>query len=261
MQKLTLVKKYLQYTCCSKTNFDIHSPFLFELVTKVFQGGSADTEYLKVEALKAQFLKDSRTISVTDLGAGKTSVKQEIRHIRDIAKTSSKSNKYGRLLFRLIKYLRPGTVLELGTSLGFSTAYMANGCPSSVIFSIEGCPNIAELAKSNFIKLDISNIHLVVGSFDDKLPGILNSLHQIDFVFIDGNHRQEPTINYFEQCLIKAVNDTVFVIDDIHWSEGMENAWDHICNHPSVTLSVDIFFMGIVFLKKELSKQHFIIRY
>jgi predicted O-methyltransferase YrrM len=211
--------------------------------------------------LKHQLVKDKRTITVTDLGAGTSSGQGKERSIGFVAKSSSKSKKYGRLLYRLVQFYKPATVLELGTSLGFSTAYMALGNPSSQVITIEGCTNIASLAKINFQKLNIHNIRLINGSFDGELLNVLNSIPQVDFVFMDGNHQYEPTIKYFEQCLPKAVNETIFVIDDIYWSKGMESAWKYICNHPSVTLSVDIFFMGMVFVRKELTKQHFIIRF
>jgi predicted O-methyltransferase YrrM len=261
MQKLEILKKYLHYRLFSSTRYDIHPPFLFELVTQVFKNKSVDPDYLKIEDLKHQLIKDNRKIIVTDLGAGSASRNRKERKIGFIARSSSKSKKYGRLLSRMVHYFQPQTIIELGTSLGFSSAYLASGNPESKVITIEGCPNIAKLAQENFNKLGIRNITLVNGSFDDVLPGVLNFTGRIDFVFMDGNHKKEPTIKYFEQCLTKAVNETVFVFDDIHWSGGMEEAWNHIINHPSVTLSVDIFFMGIVFLKKELTKQHFIIRF
>ncbi len=261
MQKLTYIQRYFQYRWNSRSSFGVHPPFLFDLVTKVFENTAINENFLPLEALKQKLMKEKGIISVTDLGAGTTSGLGKTREIGYIARTSSKPAKYGRLLFRLAEYFKPETILELGTSLGFSSAYLALGNPLSKVITIEGCPNIAGLAQANFDKLNIQNIQLVVGNFDENLPAILNEQTRIDFVFIDGNHKEEPTINYFEQCLSKADNETVFIIDDIHWSEGMENAWNQISNHPLVTLSVDIFSMGIIFIKKELTKQHFIIRF
>ena len=261
MQKLAFLIKYIYYRLFSSTSYDVHPPFLFDLVIKVFEDKSVDERFLKIERLKQQLLKDKRSIKVTDLGAGSVSGRGKERKISYITRTSSQSKKYGRLLSRLVNYFQPNTVLELGTSLGLSGAYMAAGCLTSKIITIEGCPNISNIAKANFQSLGIQNITLINGNFDNELAGILNTVAQVDFIFIDGNHQKEPTIKYFEQCLTKAVNETVFVFDDIHWSTGMEEAWNSICNHPSVTLSVDLFFMGIIFIKKELTKQHFIIRF
>lgn len=261
MQKLTFIQRYFQYRWNSRSSFGVHPPFLFDLVTMVFENTAINENYLQLEVLKQKLMREKGIISVTDLGAGTTSGLGNARKIGFIARTSSKPAKYGRLLFRLAEYFKPTTILELGTSLGFSSAYLALGNPLSKVITIEGCPNIARLAQTNFDNLNIQNIQLVIGNFNEKLPAILYELPRIDFIFIDGNHKEEPTINYFEQCLFKAGNETVFIIDDIHWSEGMENAWNQIRNQPLVTLSVDIFSMGIIFIKKELTKQHFIIRF
>ena len=86
-------------------------------------------------------------------------------------------------------------------------------------------------------------------------------LKTIDLAFIDGNHLEVPTITYFKECLHYANNDTLFIFDDIHWSQGMENAWENIKKHPKTTVTIDLFFVGIVFIKSELSKEHFTIRF
>ncbi len=260
MQQLNFIREYLKYRFSSRTKFDIHPPFLFDLVTKVFEDRKRYPDYIRVEKLKRDLLKDKRKIEVQDFGAGSSVDKGHLKEIGRIARYSSKPKKYARLLYRLVKYFQPETILELGTSLGFSTAYMALAKPDAKILTIEGCPNISAMAKENFNNLNINNMQLITGEFDKVLPEVLAGI-KADFVFIDGNHRKEPTINYFEQCMAKAHNDSVFIFDDIHWSQGMTEAWEYICRRPSVTLSVDIFAMGLVFFRKELSKEHFIVKY
>lgn len=261
MQKLRFLLRYIDYQRHSKNKFDIHPPFLFNLVTKVFEDKILYPEYQLVENLKSELLSSKKTISVTDYGAGSQVDKGTVRSIGAITKHSSKPAKYGRLLFRLARYLNPMNVVELGTSVGLSSCYMALSNPDVKLTTIEGCPSIAEVAKNNFQKAGIQNIQLITGNFDNVLPNLLKSLPAVDFVFIDGNHRKEPTIAYFEQCIKKSVNDTCIIFDDIHWSDEMEQAWHNIIHHNSVTLSIDIFFMGIVFFKKELTKQHFTVRF
>lgn len=239
----------------------MHSPFLFDLLTKVFDDKREYLEYSRVEQLKRKLLQDNTIISVTDLGAGSKVDKGNQRSISRITKNSSKSKKIGRLLFRLAKYFNSENILELGTSVGLSSMYLSLANPGSKITTVEGCPNISRIAKENFKNLEIENIEVQTGNFDDVLPQILESAANFDFVFIDGNHREEPTIRYFEQCLDKVTNETIFVFDDIHWSEGMENAWQHIQDHSRVTLTVDIFHMGLAFIRQELTKEHFVIRY
>jgi predicted O-methyltransferase YrrM len=251
----------MHYYFQAVTKYDVHPPFLYELITQVLNNKKSFPEYDRVEGLKSKLLKDQTKIKVEDYGAGSRVNRSNERSIAQIARNSSKTKKYGRLLFRLVKYSKPENILELGTSLGLSSAYMALASPDSKITTIEGSTEIAKSAQKNFDILDLQNIKLVTGQFDQVLPDLLNKIPQLDLAFIDGNHQKEPTIRYFEHCLAKSVNDTILVFDDIHWSEGMEAAWKTIQQHPSVTLTVDLFFMGLVFLKKELTKQHFIIRY
>ncbi len=261
MQQLDVIRKYLAYRFSSKTKFDVHPPFLFDLVTKVFNNKRFFPDYVKPENLRKKLMKNKTIIEIEDYGAGSSLTNSKFRSISQIAKSASEPKKYGRLLFRLVNYFKPATIVELGTSLGLSSVYMALGNPEAKVFTIEGCRNIFLEARKNIDELSLTNIELINGKFDEVLPELLANQEKVDFVFIDGNHRREPTISYFEHCLGKADNNTVIVFDDIHWSEEMEAAWMMIKQHPSVTLSVDIFFMGMVFFKKELSEEHFIIKY
>ena len=261
MAKMDLIIQYLKYFRKAQTKYDVHSPFLFDLITQVFEDKRKYPEYHKVEKLKKELLKNNELITVTDLGAGSTVDKGEKRSVSSIAKNASKSKRIGRLLFRLSRYFQPNNILELGTSLGLSSLYLAFGSPSSKIVTIEGCPNISKIAIENFQQVSMDQINLKTGNFDDKLVEVLEQIEILDLTFIDGNHQFGPTINYFEQCLAKSSHDSIFIFDDIHWSDGMEKAWENIINHPDVSLSIDIFHMGIVFLRKELTKQHFVVRF
>jgi len=261
MQNAKLLLRFLRYLLRSNSKFGVHSPFLYQLITEVFEDKTIYPAYQEVESLKAALLKNEQQIEVIDHGAGSRVDKGNLRSISRITKNTSKPTKYGRLLYRLVQYLKPDNVIELGTSMGLSAAYMAFARPESKIITIEGSPNIAKVAKKNFDDLNLPNVQLNQGTFDEILPKILRETGKTDFVFIDGNHRKAPTLNYFEQCLSRAVNDTCLVFDDIHWSEGMESAWEVIKHNRKVTLSVDLFFMGIIFFKEELTKQDFVIRF
>jgi predicted O-methyltransferase YrrM len=162
----------------------------------------------------------------------------------------------------MVNYYQPKNLLELGTSLGITTAYMAMAAMGSKIVTMEGAEAVAAVAKNNFNSLQLKNIDLVTGNFDETLLSIVNRQPAIDFIFIDGNHRLEPTIRYFEQLLPYTNNNTILIFDDIHWSEEMEAAWKIIKKNPSVTASIDLFFIGIVLFRNEFkAKQHFVIRF
>ncbi len=254
---------YLSYktTAKHKKGYGIHSPFLFNLITNVFNDKSEHNGYKKVEQLINQLKASDQRIKKIDLGNGSKYQQTNNVLISDLAKHSCISKKYGRLLFRLARFLNPVNTIELGTSLGVSTCYLALGNQNSSVYSIEGCPECFNKALENISSLDLDNIHLVNGNFDNELPGILKETQNIDMVFIDGNHRGDKTLDYFNQFIQAAHNDTMIIIDDIHWSNEMRRAWKTIYNHPLITLSIDIYRMGIIFLKKELSKQHFVIKY
>ena len=213
------------------------------------------------KALRKELCKSEKTIQITDFGAGSKINNSTKRKIKDVAKNSAKNSKFGKLLYRIIKFYQPKNILELGTSLGISTCYLAKATPKGKVFTFEGCSETAKIAQQNFEKLNIKNIEIIHGNFNATLKPKLKEIKNIDLAFIDGNHQEEPTITYFKECLRYANNNTLFIFDDIHWSNGMENAWEQIKKHPKTTVTIDLFFVGIVFIKSELSKEHFTIRF
>lgn len=263
MNKVRFIRRFLHYYRHALTKYHVHSPFVFELLTKVFDDKFHYPDFAKPEAIRRSMLENSSTIEVNDFGANAFSKKYvtSYKYIHQIAKNSAIQQKYGRLMYKMVKHIEPKTIIEMGTSLGISAIYLSLAAPHSKIHCLEGCSNTAEYAKKNFDSLRLKNIQLYIGNFDTVLPQVLEKVEFVDFAFIDGNHREEPTIQYFNKILPKCHNDSVLIFDDIHWSKGMENAWEYIIKHPSVTLSLDLFYMGWVFFKKEITKQDFIIRY
>ncbi len=211
--------------------------------------------------LRKELLKNRTTIEVNDLGAGPGERIVVKRKISDIARSSTQPDKYGLLQYRLVRQVKPQTILELGTSLGFTTSLLAKALPETRIITIEGCENTAELARENFKRLEINNIVQITGSFDEVLDGVFKLYQPIDYIFFDGNHRMAPTLNYFLKSLNHASENAVFVFDDIRWSDQMETAWEEIQKHPGIKLSADLFTMGILMFDKTLPPGRFRIRY
>ena len=259
-----LVLKYFTYYLKADNGkgHGVHSPFVFDLITKVLKDDRQFYSFEQIELLRFELLKDSTSITVEDFGAGSRVKKSPIRTVSEIAHSSLKPKKYSQLLFKLVNYFSPKVILELGTSLGITTAYLASANQNSSVITMEGSREIGSIAIDNFKELSINNIQVVEGNFDNTLNNTIANLAQIDFAFLDGNHRYEPTIRYFDQVLLKSNENTVIVLDDIHWSKEMEAAWDYVQKHQSVTLTIDLFYIGLVFFRKEkLAKQHFLIRY
>jgi predicted O-methyltransferase YrrM len=259
-----LAFKYLKYllTASNGKGHGVHSPFVFEFITKVLNDKSSFGCFSAIESLRRAFKNNNSEINVPDFGAGSRMQLQHKRKISAIANSSLKPKKYSRLLFRIVHYYKPQTLLELGTSLGITTSYLACANPQASVITMEGAREVAAIAQNNFNKLNLSNIKIVEGNFDETLPAVIYQLSNIDFAFVDGNHRKEPTLNYFYQLVNISKPSTILVFDDIHWSAEMEQAWNEIKQHLDVTLTIDLFFIGLVFFRKEQTiKQDFIVRY
>ena len=262
---LTLGFKYLKYlvTAANGKGHGIHSPFVYNFIEKVLNDKLYYPEYLQIEKLRSQLLKSNETINVEDLGAGSYAKDNaRVRKIADIARLAAKPRKYAQLLFRIVRYYKYVNLLELGTSLGLTSAYLASASQEGRLLSIEGSPEIAKLAQKNFSQLALNNVRILNGNFDELLNTALSEIVQPDLIFFDGNHRFEPTLRYFKQCLPFAQQETVFIFDDIHWSDEMEQAWKTIQQDEAITCTIDLFFIGLVFFNPAFKeKQHFTIRF
>lgn len=214
-----------------------------------------------IEALRQQLLKDEGLIKVEDLGAGSRVDQGQERKLSSIARHASTPPRFSRLLARLISRFQAQTVLELGTSLGLNTLHMAQANPMAQIYTLEGSSHIADLAQTHFRNLDAPNINLTLGNIDQTLETVLADLPQVDLLYMDANHRYEPTLRYFQQALPKLHQKSLVVIDDIHWSAQMNRAWREITARSEVSLSLDLFEAGILFFDTDLPKEHYILKY
>lgn len=236
----------------------MHSPFVYQLVTKCFYDSNYYPEYNILQSYRSFLLNNKSVLEINDFGDGSKKFKGKSRSISEIAKTSGTSQKYAKLLFRLAAYVQPTTILELGTSLGIGTTSLALGAKNSKITSIEGCPEISKFTRNQLQSFHITHVNVI----NDHFKNAISNLNQTswDFVFFDGHHNQAATIAYFEQLLPCAHNNSIFIFDDIYWSKGMTKAWNHIKKQPEVTVSIDTFQYGIVFFRKEQTKQDFVVR-
>ena len=249
---------YLRYLYRSKNKHGVHSPFVYDLLTKGLRSHRGESMQIALEYRNSLF-EDHSAIRVTDFGAGSRVFRSEERRVSEIAKNAGISRRRGGVLYNLVKYLQPRSILEIGTSLGLSTSYMAAAKPDASIITLEGCPETAGIAISNFKKFGLDNIDVQVGEFANTLPKVLKD-KTFDLVFMDGNHQKEATLNYFEICLDSIHENSLIILDDIHWSRGMDEAWQEICRHPKVTISIDTFQWGLVFFRKGQARQHFVLR-
>ena len=257
MNEFLRFKYFLHYQWRAKTKYYLHSPFVYQFYLNVLEG-SDDEQLRRIHLLRKELCHDNSKVQIKDLGTGGATTKT----ISAIESKVAVRNKYGHLLYRLVSYFKPENILELGTSIGLSSIYLAVGNKSATVTSIEGSGSLIEVAKRNYAAIDINNITNLEGDFDEVLPRFLKTQPQLGLVFFDGNHKKEATLRYFQLCIEKANPETIFIFDDIYWSLEMIEAWMEIKNHPQITLALDVFQFGICFFRKEkLAKEEFVLRY
>lgn len=261
---LTILKKYFKYLlkASNGNGHGVHSPFVFTFIKEVLNKKAQSDFLVPIENRRKILSHETENIKVWDRGAGSRQTSSSERSIQSIAKGALKPKKYSQLLFKIIANYQPEHVLEMGTSLGITTCYLAAANTNAKVVTMEGAPNISAIAKQTFQVVGLTNIEMMEGDFNETLPQYLETIDQVGVAYVDGNHRYEPTIQYFNLLLDKSNDDSILIFDDIHWSAEMEQAWDEIKNHSSVTLTIDLFFIGLVFIRKaQKEKEHFIIRY
>nr|WP_242086032.1 class I SAM-dependent methyltransferase [Aestuariivivens sediminis] len=249
---------YIKFLFKSTNQHGVHSPFVFQLITSCFYDKTPYPAYEAIVRYRHTLLQDGTQIKVVDLGAGSQVMTAGNRRVSTIAKHAGTPLKRAKLLYRLNHYLKCDTILELGTSLGIASHALHLGNPKAHITTLEGCPNTAAYAKQAFEAQGITRITSIVGPFEDTIHQLTAPTY--DLVFFDGHHQKAATLHYFELLIDRAHNDSVFIFDDIHWSKGMTEAWETIKRHPRASVTLDTFFWGVVFFRKEQAKEHFTIR-
>ena len=253
--------RFMRYYLTAVNRHGLQAPFAYKLYEAVLQSDTKEKQFQPIENIRSQLLRNNGTISIRDFGAGFGGQLFKERSIAFITLNSSKPPRYARLLHRLVRHLQPSTLLELGTSVGISALYQCSGNLSGKLITVEGCPETARLARENFRKFPNLNIELAEGPFETALPSILNNNPRIDYLFVDGHHKLEPTLHYIELCKPYLSDSAIVVIDDINWSQEMRTAWEKLKQDPFFTLSMDIFMLGLLFVSKDLSKENFACRY
>lgn len=244
------------YFLNAKKRHGVHSPYIFSLTDSGFSISLNENERKKLAQYR-KFLQNNPTIlKIEDFGAG--SKKQgKRRTIQKIFNVSSTTKKYGKLLFQLSRYIQAKNILELGTNLAWGTYHLHLGSPSAQITSIEGAKSIYDFNDKNFPKIE--NINFVNALFDDYIETLKDE--KFDLIFIDGNHKGEALMRYFKNLEKHSHNETIWILDDIRWSDDMWQAWQKIIQNQNYHVSIDLLRMGIVVGRSQQQKEHFFIRH
>ena len=254
------IKSYFKFLWQSKNQHGVHSPFVFNLVTKCFYDKKTKSAYQILKNYRNSLLQNKNTIEVTDFGAGSRVFKSNTRQITKIAQTAGIAPKRAELLYRIVNYFQPENILEIGTSLGLATSALSIGNPSAKITTLEGCPETSAIAKNQCQLQNLNNIEFINTEFTDYLKNCQLSTINYKLIYFDGNHSKNATLNYFELLIPTITNETLWIFDDIHWSAEMEEAWEIIKKHPKVAVTIDTYQWGLVFFRTEQEKEHFTIR-
>ena len=263
----TWLKHYL--TAWNTGGEGVHSPYLFEWVRMVMSDKHAYRVWEDIESVRARMLVSDQVVEFVDYGSGvgrKGEGAKGEKRVKDIAKGSLARAKYAQMLFRLVNWLghqlreenRGLTIVELGTSLGVTTAYLAGVDTRDKVYTYEGCEAVAKIAMDNWKELRMSNIDCRVGPIDEVQ--LQCSLERVDVAFVDANHTYEASLKYFDILAQKVHEKSVVVMDDIHHSEEMERAWREICADERVTSTIDLYQMGLVFFDKHYWKRNYRMR-
>ncbi|MEQ8324481.1 MAG: class I SAM-dependent methyltransferase [Vicingaceae bacterium] len=258
---LLKLKRFLIFYYGATSINRIHSPFVYEFLQDTVKNRTPFYAFNPLSEYRKLISLNEHDLEVLDLGAGSLSQAGDKRKVSRILRTSVKSQKYAELLFRIVQKVNPENIIELGTSLGLTSIYLAKACPRAQVITVEGSPAIANFAISGFKRFRCENVRQIIGNFDEVLPDLLKEINVVDFAFIDGNHREEASVEYANKIIDKCRQNSVLVMDDIHWSDGMERAWQRIKSNPKVSLSIDLFELGILFFAKRHQKEHFNILY
>jgi len=247
--------QYIRYLARAKhrKGFGVHSPFVFKLIGEVIEERIPYYKYGLIEQVRQLLLKTPKTVYVENDGTGKSGEQK----IATIVKKSSLSKTYAQVLFRLVNFYKAQDILELGSSFGLTTMYLAAPDSRSKVVAIEGCADIAAYAKLSCQRAGFENITIENGHIDRCLPEVLAGFEKLDFVFFNANHRQEAFLSYFEQCLKKSHAKTVFVINDIYYSKEMTQAWEKIKQREEIRVTIDMFVYGIVLFDPDLQKEDY----
>lgn len=254
---MNFVSEYIKYLVNAKGRHGIHSPFVYDFVDCCLCIKPDEAFTRKLRAVKKMLSKDHREIQMRDAGAGSKKL-GEIRKVNEIFHTSSSKGVYADLLYQLTFHYKPQHVLELGTSLGIGTLCLASGNVFSKVISVDACVKTSEVAQSNITAFQLSNVTLIQTTFLEYLSNCKEA--KFDLVYIDGHHDGDALRNYMQILLPLTTEDTIFVVDDIRWSNSMWQAWNELKASSNFHVSLDLFRMGILIRRPQQVKEHFVVK-
>jgi len=258
-RKVLSLVSYLKYLFASGTRHSVHSPFVYTLINEVFKNRKLCPVLENIDNCRDSDInswtkvRDAKIVEKPKIIRFKRTISPIIRY--DISK------KYGQLLFRLIEYFKPSTIIQSGVNSGFSSIYLTTANSNAKVFIWSGIGYESEAINTLLDKFQVSENVKYLNKINLDSSYFIHERGKVDFVFLGADEGGDQVYADFETFVKIAHNETVFVINAIHQSAGIEKVWSNITNHACVTVSIDIYGLGLVFLRKELSKQKFVLRF
>jgi predicted O-methyltransferase YrrM len=250
-------KAWLKHVFQARGPHGVHSPFVYHLITRVLRNKEKNPIYSSIEKERKRLRRNSVSIEVDDFGAGSRLRQGSRRVVGEIARTALQPAKHAYALSLLARHANATSILELGTSLGITTAHLQAALPNARVYTVEGSASIASIASQVWSNVALHEIQSTVGAFDAVLDNVLGEIKTIDFVIIDGDHRGDACLQYINRILPYTHVDSVIVVDDIYWSPSMTAAWEACIADERFTLTLDFFDFGVIYQTKGRVKEHF----
>ena len=206
------------------------------------------------EKYRNKLLQDDTIVSFEIFGSNKTML------VKDICKKAASKPIWAQFLYLITKRLISPYFLEIGTNLGVSGTYILEALKSkknSQLYTMEGLPQLCEIAQNQFSKISSNSKYKIYeGLYKNTFPKLLMDNKNFNIVFIDGNHKKEPTIKYFTDLQSQLSSPAIIIFDDINWSLDMQKVWKIVKSHKNVSYSIDMFKFGIlIFDKNTINKK------
>ncbi len=258
-EKIKIILRYIRFRLSAGKAYSIHSPFVYKLYSDVFQNKNkllpADVKK-KIASIRKELYQKNENLKLFQLG-GKNRKVHEHSTAGKYIQSVSVSSTEGSLLYGLVQYFKPTNVIELGTGAGIGSMYMTSADENIPLYTIEGNADMYSIASDIFKKYRYFNIHIQHGTFDEALPSTLKRAGSAQMVFIDGDHTSHGLFRYYNQIRPFLTKTSILILHDIYWSDDMQMAWKKMISLPDVTVSIDVFYFGILFFRSDIAKQHF----
>ena len=229
---------------CRK-GFGVHSPFVYDLITNVIEETCEFYAYRDISLVRLQLLQNEQFIQY---GKKQLTVKKALKRY-------GISTKEGKFLFRLANHYKPHTMLSVGSSMGLAPLYLARYDSTVQCITLECVQDIAEIATQVLSKEKNPALSIKTGTYRALLPESIVQLQQIDCVYVDKNVGVNDWDTIFEQCEPFIHNATFFVLAGIRSSTEKQSYWTQFRQHPSITVAIDLYDLGLLFFQSKLHKQ------